>query len=124
MVSAVDAGILNLGLELATAFGEHWMSPIQPRLSAAHPELSPKELDQFDEISRKAMKRGHDLVPLCFRDTASVQREAYLLFEKRLREDYSWVFPSHGFAFVFAGMLLRVERRQHAVIRSGFRYCL
>jgi hypothetical protein len=73
------------------AFGEHWMSPIQPRLLAVHPQLSPKELDQFDEISRKAMKRGHDLVPLCFRDAAGVQKEAYLLFEKRLRDEYPWV---------------------------------
>lgn len=87
----MNAVVLNLGLDMAMAFGEHWMSPIQPRLSAVHPELSPKKLDQFDAASRQAMKCGHDLVPVCFRETAGAQKEAYLLFEKRLRDHYPWV---------------------------------
>jgi hypothetical protein len=87
----MDSLILNAGLDLAMAFGEHWMEPIQKRLAVVQPQLTPDELNQYDAHSRQAMKRGHDLVPDCFRDAKNVQREAYLLFEKRLLKEYSWV---------------------------------
>lgn len=87
----MDPLILNAGLDLAMAFGEHWMEPIQKRLALVQLQLSAEELNQYDAQSRQAMKRGHDLVPDCFREAANVQREAYRLFEKRLLKEYPWV---------------------------------
>ena len=72
-------------------FGERWLEPIQSRLAAKHPELSPGELDAYDAACRKAMKFGHGLVPKCFRKAKGSQDEAARLFREAVRTRFSWI---------------------------------
>src|SRR5690349_17238886 len=54
--------ILNVGLRLAMEFGEHWLQPIQPRLSKRYPDLSTDELEEYNRICQGAMRLGHDYI--------------------------------------------------------------
>lgn len=48
--------ILNVGLRLAREFGEHWLQPIQGRLSKRYPDLSTDELEEYNRICQEAMR--------------------------------------------------------------------
>jgi hypothetical protein len=87
----VDARILNAGLHLAMEFGEHWLQPIQNRLHAKFPRLTPAELDSYDEICRAAMAFGHEQVLLALAAAKRNEVEAQRLFTLALREKYAWV---------------------------------
>lgn len=52
----------NEGLSLAMEWGKDWLTPIQSRLAARHPELSAAELDELDAVCRATMRFGHQLV--------------------------------------------------------------
>lgn len=58
----VDAGIANVALDLALAWGEYFLKPTQPRLAMLRPELSPHELDAYDASARKVMTLAFELV--------------------------------------------------------------
>jgi hypothetical protein len=98
--SSRDA-LLNEGLDLAMAWGEDWLKPIQERLALLHPELSPGELDEVNAICQAAMKFGHD----CVEDLAlksmnnrpedfgkNTTRED---FEPLMKARYPWVDPGN-----------------------------
>lgn len=62
MTTSLDRGILNIGLDLAMAWGEFWLQPIQGRLSATCPQLSPQQLDDYNTVCHDAMVYGQRLV--------------------------------------------------------------
>ncbi len=100
--------ILNTGLKLAMEFGENWLQPIQDRLSKEYPELTRKELNEYNQICQHVMKFGHTLAveaktgnrinnPIFEKDKKD-QEKAELEFKKRrnefpskVREKYEWV---------------------------------
>ncbi len=54
--------ILNAGLEFALEFGPNWLKPVQSRLAAKYPDLSPEILDEYDKVCRSAMDKGHHYI--------------------------------------------------------------
>ncbi len=87
----MDAAILNVGLELAMAFGEHWLSPIQSRLGERFAELSPDQLDGYDAACREAMRVGHEQARLALREHPDSQERAYELFRTKVRARFVWI---------------------------------
>jgi hypothetical protein len=83
--------ILNEGLALAMEWGEQWLSPIQERLGAAHPEMSAGELDRYDDACRAAMKRMHALVPECWRTGGEEEKVVYARYREKVMKSWPWV---------------------------------
>ena len=54
--------ILNIGLNMSLAFGKNWLKPIQERLTKIFPELTPEELDSYNDICIKARDYGHNIL--------------------------------------------------------------
>jgi hypothetical protein len=90
-VVELDPAILNLGLGLSMAFGPDWLKPIQSRLAALHPELSPAELDAYESACRAAMDLGHAQVPAHWNAAAGDQAAAFRLFERAVLERHPWI---------------------------------
>jgi hypothetical protein len=90
-MKSIDAEVLNTGLDMAMAFGEFWLQPIQARLHARYPHLSESELDECNEHCQKAMKFGHTELPQCWRATRSKKDAAFQLFRERVLALYPWV---------------------------------
>jgi hypothetical protein len=87
----VDARILNAGLHLAMAWGEHWLKPIQARLHVQFPTLHPAELDSYDEVCRAAMTFGQEQVLVALESANRHEAEGLRLFQLALREKYPWI---------------------------------
>ena len=84
-----EEALMNYALEIAQAWGEDWLTPIQGRLSRAYPKLTQEQLDKYNSIAQEAMKYGHDLVYSMSekqgRDISEAQwKETYL-------SRYAWV---------------------------------
>jgi hypothetical protein len=90
-MSQVDARILNVGLQLAMEWGEHWLQPIQSRLHARFPRLTPDELSRYDRVCRDAMTFGHEQVLCALTAANRNEAEARRLFTQALREKYPWI---------------------------------
>lgn len=87
----LDPAILNDGLDLSMAFGADWLKPIQPRLAARHPELSPAELAAYQNACRAAMDYGHAQVPVHWRAAAGDEAAAFRLFEQAVLARHPWM---------------------------------
>lgn len=87
----MDARILNAGLQLAMAWGAAWLQPIQARLHAQFPRLTPAELDSYDETCRAAMAFGHEQVLVTLEAAQRDEAEALRLFNQTLHEKYPWI---------------------------------
>jgi hypothetical protein len=83
--------VLNAGLDLAMAFGEHWLSPIQARLAAQFTSLSRAELDTYNDLCRKAMLFGHQQVALKIKEASNDQTAHFQLFRTAVLEKYPWI---------------------------------
>src|SRR4051812_11279273 len=90
-MKSMDAEVLNTGLDMAMAFGEFWLKPIQDRLHKRYPHLSEAELEDYNEQCQKAMKFGHSELPDCWRGAGSKQEAAFQLFRERVLFLYPWV---------------------------------
>ena len=81
--------ILNDGLDLAMAFGKHWLQPIQTRLSKIYPALSEEELNEYNAKVQEAMKFGHSTVySLAEKDGKDTKPEE---FNDIYIQKYPWV---------------------------------
>lgn len=58
----LDPDIFNVALKMATEFGPNLMQPIQERLLKEYPQLCPKHLAYYNEITTKARDEGHRFV--------------------------------------------------------------
>jgi hypothetical protein len=87
--------VLNEGLDLAMAFGENWLRPIQSRLAARFPQLEKAELDAYDAACRKAMKFGHEQAAGTTTEAGGDQSEHFRLFEAAVLAKYAWVTPEN-----------------------------
>jgi hypothetical protein len=58
----MDDETLNLCLSLAMEWGDDWLKPIQSRLKAIRPDLSPAQRRECNSIAQSAMKIGRKLV--------------------------------------------------------------
>jgi len=83
--------VLSEGIEMAMEFGKNWLQPIQGRLQVRYPGLSAEELELYNSTSQQAMRRGHQVVPSCFRDARGQQGPAYRAFSQVMRADYPWL---------------------------------
>lgn len=54
-----DPQLLNASLHLAMEWGPNWLQPVQSRLQAQFPHLSPAELDNCNTLAQEAMRFGH-----------------------------------------------------------------
>ena len=89
-----DPIILNLGLNLAMAWGDDWLCDIQNRLSKLHPKLTKKELDFYNDTCKKAMNDGHKLVLACLADHG--RDFDPVIFKTKYKEKYPWVSDSNN----------------------------
>jgi hypothetical protein len=81
--------LLNEGLHLAMEWGEDWLKPIQERLTARHPALSNRELDEINAICQDAMRFGHGVVyDLTSKSGMKTKPED---FESEMIARYPWV---------------------------------
>jgi hypothetical protein len=87
----MDADILNAGLDLAMAWGQHWLQPIQGRLAQAFPALDTAQLDAYDRACREAMRFGHGQVPVRWAEAAGDEAAAERAFAAAMRARYPWV---------------------------------
>ena len=71
------------------AFGENWLSPIQGRLSAKFPQLTPDALDAYDRVCRAAMTFGHEQVIKV--QEAKGKAEQFRLIRDAVLERHPWV---------------------------------
>ena len=88
---AMNERILNDGLHLAMEWGESWLQPIRERLGRLHPDLTPPELERYDKICREAMKRGHKLVPRCWREPGTNEQNAFASFSGEMLKNHPWI---------------------------------
>lgn len=58
----MDPHIFNIGLKMASEFGENWLTPIQPRLAKEFSELSIDQLELYNKKCTKARDEGHKFV--------------------------------------------------------------
>ncbi len=86
--------VLNEGLELAMAFGEHWLRPIQARLRERHPELSEAELDACNEFCQRVMREGNVAVPAFWHQAGGNERRAFERWSAELTRRYPWLSPT------------------------------
>lgn len=81
--------ILNVGLSLAMGFGENWLQPIQSRLAKIFPDLSSKELDEYDSICKAVMESSNKLVySMAERDGAKTDQKKW---EAVILHSYPWI---------------------------------
>ena len=79
----------NDGLNMAMEWGENLLQPVQSRLSAKYPSLTPAELDEINALCQAAMKFGHDTVyGLASRSGSKTKLES---FAALMRRRYPWV---------------------------------
>lgn len=83
--------MLNAGLALAMEWGEHFLKPIQQRLSQRYPQLSAEQLEQYNTLCRQAMFFGHGLLPQVWQEAGGVESVARALWQSRMLERYPWV---------------------------------
>jgi hypothetical protein len=84
-----SAVLLNRGLSLAMAWGEHLLAPIQQRLGREYPALSSAELDDVNAACQAAMKFGHAAAyALASEGHGHVDPQA---FKARVKSRYPWV---------------------------------
>jgi hypothetical protein len=87
----MNPDILNDGLDLAMAWGEDWLKPIQPRLAKLHPELSAEELEAYNTVCQEAMLFGCEKAK---QYTAIAMAEEHTknleLFSSQIRQRYPW----------------------------------
>jgi hypothetical protein len=91
----MDNAVLNTGLDFAMEFGTHWLQPIQERLAARFPSLSPSDLNEYDQVCREAMKFGHLRLVVCWREARADQQRASELFRRDIHARYPWVSDSN-----------------------------
>ncbi len=87
----MEPAILNVALELAMTFGEDWLKPVQPRLSNRYPDLSRKELDQYDAQCREVMELGQQQAPDCWRKAGVKRNDGLKLFRAAVHARFPWV---------------------------------
>ncbi len=87
----MDEKVLVDGIELAMAWGEHFLRPIQARLAAKYPGLDGETLEKANALCQRAMRNGHALVSKCMRDSGGNQKSAFAAFGAELRKDYPWL---------------------------------
>ncbi len=92
----MDEQILNVGLDLALEWGMNWLQPIQERLAARFPPLTPAQLDSYDQLCREVMNWGFQQAPLRWHEAGGSEAEAYRLFK-----DAILGFPSPTSAISF-----------------------
>lgn len=86
-----DAETLNIGLDLAMAWGPDWLKPIQARLAERLPSLSTPELDRCEKVCREAMRRGHDLVGELIAMTGSPSESVLHQFAAQMLTRWPWI---------------------------------
>ena len=89
--SPLESAILNEGLALALEWGEQWLTPIQERLGAMHPLLSPSDLDAYDEACRAAMRFGHRQVPICWREAGPDRDATFTRWRDDVLAKHPWM---------------------------------
>ena len=81
--------VLNEAFHFAMAWGKDWLQPVQDRLAKAYPQLSKKELDQYNTLAQEVMKFGHaqvySLAELHGKQTSEKE------FAEILLSKYPWV---------------------------------
>jgi hypothetical protein len=88
-----DNNILNQGLSLALEWGEQWLEPIQERLGTIYPQLSEKELDDYNSYCKKVASDGNALI---FKIVHEDSEDFYgvknrQLWKKTMLERYPWI---------------------------------
>ncbi len=87
----MDPAVLNLGLDLAMAFGADWQCPIQGRLAAQVPRLTAAERDAVDALCREVMAFGQGRLVACWRQAHGDQALAVAGFRRAVLARYPWV---------------------------------
>jgi hypothetical protein len=87
----MDKRILNAGLDLAMAFGEDWLQPIQTRLAARFPSLSRAELDTYNATCREAMFFGHEQVVMKIPEAHKDRSVHFQLFRAAVLARFPWI---------------------------------
>ena len=70
-------------------FGEHWLQPIQERLSKRFPNLSTDELEEYNRVCQEAMGFGHDYVYKFAEENSSEPNADN--FSGVIRSRYPWI---------------------------------
>jgi len=103
-----DFAIPNTGLNLAMEWGLNWLRPVQERPPSVTPDLTPTQLDCYNETCGAAIEFGHD--------------EVYRLAEDQRHNDVRYdAFNRAGVAVpvgqrpdlvapIFSGNVIRYER--------------
>jgi hypothetical protein len=84
-----EEALLNYALDLAQEWGDHWLQPIQDRLSKTYPDLTQKELNTYNTVAKKAMHYGYDLVYSMARQHGKNVDETQ--WKKEYLSRYPWV---------------------------------
>lgn len=87
----LDPAILNVGVDLAMAFGANWMQPVQARLAAKYPHLSAEALDAYDAACREAMFSVQQRVPEHWNAAGADEAEAFRRFKAQVLTSYPWI---------------------------------
>lgn len=90
----MDPKILNTGLSLAMEWGDVWLTSIEDRLAARHPDMGARKLFQYDQTCRAVMKEGHQRVAECVAHAWGVEErfgEARARFYSEFRAEHPWI---------------------------------
>lgn len=87
MQSTNEIEILNTALRLALEWGENWLQPVQSRLAKHYPQLSPAELDSYNDTVQKAMRFGWEEVE----NLRKIDRAFYPQWEATVLQVYPWI---------------------------------
>ena len=60
--------ISNLSVDLALAWGQDWLKPIQSRLAAKVDSLSSSDLDEYNDLSQEVLKVGFGFISTTLED--------------------------------------------------------
>ena len=60
--------ISNISVDLALAWGQDWLKPIQSRLTAKVDSLSSSDLDEYNALSQEVLKVGFGFISTTLED--------------------------------------------------------
>lgn len=82
----VSDEVLNDAVHLALEWGEHWGKPVDSRLMAKHPSVTPAEARQADQLCREVMSYSFDQIAKAYLGQTS-REEAV----RNVRTRYPWL---------------------------------